>query len=135
MIKKVLFDKYFMSMITLLLLAVISNNVIWVIPDTRIEKTLEKIPLRINGYVGNNNKIEEPYEVELNADDYIFREYIRNKKPKKSKLNRNGSQNKAQQFIWLYIGYWGTRKGGRTGHHPFACYPSAGYTILKEDCL
>ena len=32
--------------------------------------------------------------------------------------------------ISLYIGYYGTAKGGRTGHNPFACLPGAGWGIV-----
>ncbi len=31
--------------------------------------------------------------------------------------------------IWLYLGYYGTERGGHTPHTPDACYPAAGWTI------
>ena len=30
----------------------------------------------------------------------------------------------------LYIGYYGTAKGGRTGHNPYACLPGGGASIV-----
>lgn len=31
--------------------------------------------------------------------------------------------------VWLYIGYYGTERGGYTPHTPDACYPAAGWQI------
>jgi len=34
--------------------------------------------------------------------------------------------------VWLYIGYYGTERGGYTPHTPDACYPAAGWQIDPE---
>ena len=31
--------------------------------------------------------------------------------------------------IWLYVGYYGTARGGRPEHTPWVCYPAAGWAI------
>ena len=35
----------------------------------------------------------------------------------------------AGELIWLYIGYYGTRRGGRPEHNPSGCYTGAGWGI------
>ena len=32
-------------------------------------------------------------------------------------------------IVWLYVGYYGTERGGRSEHSPFVCYPAAGWTV------
>src|SRR5207244_1770195 len=49
----------------------------------------------------------------LNADGHLLRRY----------------EKSPAQFLWLYVGYYGTEKGGRTGHLPQYCLPGAGYQI------
>lgn len=54
---------------------------------------------------------------ELNADKHVYRHY----------RDDDGKQ------IDLYIGYYGTAKGGRTGHNPYACLPGAGWGIIEAN--
>jgi len=81
-----------------------------------VEKRLDHFPLQLDGYIGR--KISMPLSVvkELDADVYIYRDY----------------RAKNKNHITLYIGYYGTAKGGRTGHNPNVCYPSSGFAIVDE---
>jgi len=81
-----------------------------------IEKNLDKFPHEIGNFMSIDIKMDDAVVKELNTDVYIFRKYI----------NDKGSE------ITLYIGYYGTKKGGRTGHNPSACYPGSGWTILNQ---
>lgn len=81
-----------------------------------IEKKLDKLPYRIGNYTGVDMKLEDGVVKELDTDVYIFRRYLKEQ----------------DEEITLYIGYYGTRKGGRTGHVPEACYPAVGWGILDE---
>ena len=81
-----------------------------------IEKNLDKLPYRIGNYIGMDMKMEDSVVKELDTDVYIFRRYVKEQ----------------DEEITLYIGYYGTRKGGRTGHIPEACYPAVGWAILDE---
>ncbi|MGD9210320.1 MAG: EpsI family protein [Desulfobacteraceae bacterium] len=78
---------------------------------------LEKIPMVIDGYFGVNDYFPDSVYEELNADQHVYRHY----------RSMNGKQ------IDLYIGYYGTAKGGRTGHNPYACLPSAGWGIIEAE--
>jgi EpsI family protein len=37
--------------------------------------------------------------------------------------------------IGLYVGYYGTERGGRPEHTPDVCYPTAGFTILERQIV
>lgn len=80
------------------------------------KKNLDRLPQIIGEFKSTNIPISKSIDKELNTDIYLFRHY----------------KNSDGKFVTLYIGYYGTRKGGRTGHNPLACYPSAGWAILKE---
>ena len=36
------------------------------------------------------------------------------------------------QPIWLYVGYYGTDRGGHPEHTPDICYPANGWRTLQE---
>jgi len=81
-----------------------------------IEKNLDKLPHEIGNFMGIDIKMDDAVVKELNTDVYVFREYVDDKGEK----------------ITLYIGYYGTKKGGRTGHNPGGCYPGSGWAILDN---
>ncbi|WP_136514433.1 exosortase C-terminal domain/associated protein EpsI [Geomonas edaphica] len=75
---------------------------------------LENLPRQLGGYSGVDDRFpEEVYRV-LNADMNLYRHYT----------DRSGNR------LNLYIGYYGTAKGGRTGHNPYACLPGAGFAVV-----
>lgn len=76
---------------------------------------LERLPMSINGYSGVEDHFPASVYQELNADKHVYRHY-------RSPRGENVS---------LYIGYYGTAKGGRTGHNPYACLPGAGWGIVQ----
>ncbi len=80
-----------------------------------VNTNLENIPMQIGAYQGTEKRFPDSVYAALNADHYVYRQY----------LNPNGTR------VNLYIGYYGTAKGGRTGHNPYACLPSAGWGIIK----
>ena len=81
-----------------------------------LEKNLDKFPYTIATFVGGNIIMEDSVIKELDTDVYVFRKYRSDK----------------GEVITLYIGYYGTKKGGRTGHGPGGCYPGSGWAILNE---
>lgn len=86
-------------------------------PTPVIARTnLEYLPMEIGGYRGTDDTFPESVNRELNADKQLYRHY----------RSSDGSQ------LDLYIGYYGTAKGGRTGHNPYACLPSAGWAIVDS---
>jgi len=82
-----------------------------------VRTNLDNIPMKIAGYKGIKDSFSQNVYDELNADAHVYRHYT----------NDQGER------VDLYIGYYGTAKGGRTGHNPYACLPGAGWAILERD--
>ena len=97
---------------TIMLVAMISRRGEPVVVKTN----LENIPMAIGEYTATEGFFPDSVYKELNADKHIYRYYQIN----------NGRQ------IGLYIGYYGTAKGGRTGHNPYACLPGSGWGIIES---
>ena len=85
------------------------------LPDV-VEKKLINLPYKIGSWSGSDFSFDQLIINELDTDDRVARNYI----------------DKNNHLITLYIGYYGTKKGGRTGHNPNACYPSSGWRIISD---
>jgi len=96
---------------TIALVALISRRGEPVVMKTN----LENLPMEIVGYKATEDFFPDSVYRELNADKHVYRHY----------RNPDGKQ------VDVYIGYYGTAKGGRTGHNPYACLPGAGWGILE----
>lgn len=79
-----------------------------------VATNLESIPKQIGNYIGTEDYFDQSVYEELNADLHLYRHY----------RSPDGHQ------IDLYIGYYGTAKGGRTPHNPYACLPSSGWALV-----
>lgn len=84
-----------------------------------VQTNLENIPIHINNYVGIDDVFPDGVYDELNADKHVYRHYT----------------NSSGDSIDFYIGYYGTSKGGRTPHNPYACLPSQGWSILRTGII
>lgn len=81
-----------------------------------IETNLEQLPMAISGMQGVNDTFPESVYKELNADKHVYRHY----------RSLDGRP------VDLYIGYYGTAKGGRTAHNPIGCLPGQGWGLLES---
>lgn len=77
------------------------------------ETRLEYLPMQIGALKGTDLFFEESVYKILNADMNIFRDYV----------------SPTGQTINLYVGYYGTAKGGRASHLPQYCYTGQGWAI------
>jgi len=84
-----------------------------------VERNIDKIPYSIGGYEGKDIPLEDSVVRVLDPDAYVFRNYLKS----------NG------ELITLYIGYYGTKKGGRSTHSPAGCYPGTGWGIINEEIV
>lgn len=108
-------NKLYTICLLLLFLAAGFVAMVWVRPVPVVEKTnLENLPMVILGYTATEDTFSEAMYKELNADKHVYRHY---KSPK-------------GDIVDLYIGYYGTAKGGRTAHNPYACLPGSGAAIV-----
>ena len=99
--------------LTLLGLGSVATRPSLVVSETR----LEQLPLHIGSLAGTEMNFEDSVYAVLNADANLFRIY-------RSPVN---------EAITLYIGYYGTARGGRASHLPQYCYTGQGWSIEKWD--
>lgn len=78
---------------------------------------LDGIPFEIGAWEGSPIPVEDTVETILDATYNVQREY----------LHPTGD------VVWLYVGYYGTERGGTPGHTPRACYVSHGWEIVEAD--
>jgi len=76
---------------------------------------LDRVPRRILELEGRDDHFEESVYQVLNADVHLLREY----------------RGPGDRQVWLYVGYYGTAKGGRPSHVPQACYTGQGFSIIE----
>ena len=113
-------NKFYTICLLLMLIAAGAVAAVFARPIPVVEKTnLENLPMVILGYAATEDSFSEAVYKELNADKHVYRHY---KSP-------NGD------IVDLYIGYYGTAKGGRTPHNPYACLPGSGAAIVETDVL
>ncbi|MCF8108014.1 MAG: EpsI family protein [Desulfohalobiaceae bacterium] len=84
-----------------------------------VATNLENLPMHIGSYQAVEDAFPQSVYDALNADLHLYRHYLH---PDKGRID-------------LYIGYYGTAKGGRTGHNPYGCLPGAGWGIIEEDTV
>jgi len=81
---------------------------------------LAELPTRAGSWrMAEDVPIEPAIESELRADLNLQRVYV----------------SPAAEPIWLYVGYYGTDRGGRPEHTPQFCYPSQGWAIASDRVL
>jgi EpsI family protein len=82
-------------------------------------ETLAEIPIEITNWHGENIAVKTDVAEMLDADFNIQRVY----------------QHPIGGFLWLYVGYYGTERGGRPEHTPWVCYPSNGWEIVRQSVV
>ena len=75
--------------------------------------SLAEVPTRIAGWQSTEIPLGSVVESELRADFNLQRAYV----------------NPEGELVWLYVGYYGTERGGRPEHTPRGCYTGAGWGI------
>ena len=80
---------------------------------------LRALPYRIDGWEGRDIPIEDKVSRMLAATENVQRAYV----------------GPANSLVWLYVGYYGTERGGRPEHTPWVCYPTAGWEIVRSEVV
>ena len=106
---------YYISLIILIAAAVFVFLISQRGEPVVVETNLENLPMEIAGFKATRDSFPESVYKELNADKHVYRHY----------RSAHG------EVIDLYIGYYGTAKGGRTGHNPYACFTGSGWGIVE----
>lgn len=83
-------------------------------PPLRVDASqLGTLPKQIGAWASRDVPLETAVEAELRADMNLQRLYV----------HPTGAA------VWVYIGYYGTARGGRPEHTPRGCYTGAGWGI------
>lgn len=80
---------------------------------------LAGLPLQVGAWRGSEIEMDSGVEEILAADFNLQRAYL----------------HPLGDLVWLYVGYYGTERGGRPEHTPWQCYPAAGWVILRHDVI
>ncbi|HME71995.1 MAG TPA: EpsI family protein [Myxococcota bacterium] len=74
------------------------------------------LPPDLKDWHSRDIPLEETVETILHADANVQREYVR----------------PLGDSVWLFVGYYGTNRGGRPEHTPGVCYPANGWRIERR---
>ncbi|MGH0028188.1 MAG: exosortase C-terminal domain/associated protein EpsI [Myxococcota bacterium] len=80
---------------------------------------LRALPYRIGDWRGRDVPLEDDVSRLLDATENVQRVYV----------------GPAGSLVWLYVGYYGTERGGRPEHTPWVCYPTAGWEIASAETV
>lgn len=84
-------------------------------PELRVRAgELSTLPERIGDWRGETIPLDGAVESVLDADANVQRAY---------------THAVTGDLVWLYVGYYGTARGGRPEHTPRGCYTGAGWAI------
>lgn len=107
--------------ITIIVILVAFGSVGWWLhlrPERELEpESIQRISMQLASWRGEDVPLDEGVERMLRADAHVQRSY----------------RNARGELVWLYVGYYGTERGGRPEHTPWVCYPSAGWLILASE--
>jgi EpsI family protein len=79
-------------------------------------EALTGLPPDLEDWHSRDIPLEEGFESILQADANVQREYVR----------------PLGDSVWLFVGYYGTNRGGRPEHTPSLCYPANGWRIERR---
>jgi EpsI family protein len=82
-------------------------------------RELAKLPSHVDSWKSVEIPLEEAVESMLRADFNLQRAYV----------------HPLGDVIWLYVGYYGTSRGGRPEHLPTTCYRAHGWNIAAQRAL
>jgi EpsI family protein len=105
--------------IAILLILVVAGYAVWWMhfrmPVELDPSSINRIALTLGRWQGEEIPLADGVENMLRADSQLQRRYM----------------SSDADLVWLYVGYYGTERGGRPEHTPWVCYPSAGWVILS----
>jgi EpsI family protein len=77
------------------------------------------IPKSLNGFEGEDQTLSDSEAQVAGFDDYLLRTYA-------------GPEGSGEEWVSLYVGYYGSQTQGRTIHSPKNCLPGSGWEPLRS---
>jgi EpsI family protein len=77
---------------------------------------LAALPLDLGAWHAQDVPVEDGVAAMLRADFHVQRFY----------------RHPLGSFVWVYVGYYGTARGGRPEHTPWVCYPASGWQVERS---
>jgi EpsI family protein len=112
--------RWLIALVIPLLLAAAVSWRLYLRPDLAVDYTqLGDLPPVLGDWQGYDIPVEDGVARMLAADFNLQRVYV----------TVGGG------LVWLYVGYYGTQRGGRPEHTPWACYPSNGWEIQRSEVV
>jgi EpsI family protein len=84
-----------------------------------LRQTFDQLPMRMDGWQGQNDPLEEQIVTALGVSDYVNRAYT----------------NAGRQRVDLYVGYYKSQRTGETIHSPKNCLPGSGWEPVRAGHL
>jgi exosortase D (VPLPA-CTERM-specific) len=84
-----------------------------------------QFPLRIEGWVGRRDRLEDIYLDELKLDDYLLADYVPSDAATSVVLKETP--------VNIYVAYYASQRTGQSVHSPRSCLPGGGWRIQKLD--
>ncbi len=106
---------FVISVALLVVAGAIAFPIAWGSDVVVTDVNLDQLPRHIMGFEGRDDRFDESVYRSLNADHHVLRQY-------RGAVGRS---------VWLYVGYYGTAKGGRPSHVPQSCYTGQGFSIVE----
>ena len=75
----------------------------------------ESLPISLNGWRAIDLEMDESVSEMLAADHNVQRAYL----------------HPQRYVVFVYVGYYGTKRGGTPEHTPDICYPAQGWSIVE----
>lgn len=79
--------------------------------------SLDTLPYNLNGWASVDIEIDQSVSDMLRADHHVQRAY----------------QHRQGYLVYVYVGYYGTERGGAPDHTPEICYPSQGWRVRADE--
>jgi len=87
--------------------------------DRRDASSFDAIPYELNGWKAIDLEMQDGVAELLRADHHVQRVYL----------------HPLGYTAYLYVGYYGTERGGAPEHTPDNCYPAQGWQVQRDDTL
>jgi EpsI family protein len=96
---------------------------------------LAEFPLSLDGWRGQDLKMDERVLDLLNLSDHVMRAYVPPPTGGATAGAFDDRQRQSAAPVWLYVGYYGSQRTGATYHSPRNCMPGGGWQFKSTETV